>query len=120
MKTKDKLITAIMCLSIFIILIISGNTKNDKAPNSAYQVYLNGQKMGMIASKDELYDLINEEQKGIKEKYNVDIFQNRNNFKQVNNIEEDTNKNVLALMEYKDSIIKKIINKIKSIFSRKR
>ena len=72
MKTKDKLITAIMCLSIFIILIISGNTKNDKAPNSAYQVYLNGQKMGMIASKDELYDLINEEQKGIKEKYNVD------------------------------------------------
>lgn len=72
MKTKDKLITAIMCLSIFIILIISGNTKNDKAPNNAYQVYLNGQKMGMIASKDELYDLINEEQKGIKEKYNVD------------------------------------------------
>ena len=44
-----------MCLSIFIILIISGNTKNDKAPNNAYQVYLNGQKMGMIASKDELY-----------------------------------------------------------------
>lgn len=72
MKTKDKLITAIMCLSIFIILIVSGNTKNDKAPNSVYQVYLNGQKMGMIASKDELYDLINEEQKGIKEKYNVD------------------------------------------------
>ena len=61
-----------MCLSIFIILIISGNTKNDKAPNNAYQVYLNGQKMGMIASKDELYDLINEEQRGIKEKYNVD------------------------------------------------
>ena len=72
MKTKDKLITAIMCLSIFIILIVSGNTKNDKAPNSVYQVYLNGQKMGMIASKDELYDLINEEQRGIKEKYNVD------------------------------------------------
>ena len=61
-----------MCLSIFIILIVSGNTKNDKAPNSVYQVYLNGQKMGMIASKDELYDLINEEQRGIKEKYNVD------------------------------------------------
>ena len=65
------------------------------------------------------YDRIKlEEEK--KEKYNVDIFQNRNNVKQVHNIEENTNKNVVALMAHRDSIIKKIINKIKSIFSRKR
>ena len=55
-----------------------------------------------------------------KAKYNVHNFQNRNNFKQEQNIEENINKNVVALMEHKDSIIKKIINKIKSIFSRKR
>ena len=75
------------------------------------------QKEKIKAFKNSYYMKMEEEK---KEKYNVDIFQNRNNFKQVNNIEEDTNKNVLALMEYKDSIIKKIINKIKSIFSRKR
>ena len=75
------------------------------------------QKEKIKAFKNSYYMKMEEEK---KEKYNVDIFQNRNNFKQVNNIEEDTNKNVLALMEHKDSIIKKIINKIKSIFSRKR
>ena len=72
MKTKDKIITAIMCLLIFIILLVSGNVKKMGTPNSVYQVYLNGQKMGMIADKDELYDLINEEQKDIKDKYDVD------------------------------------------------
>lgn len=72
MKTKDKIITAIMCLLIFIILLVSGNVKKMGNPNSVYQVYLNGQKMGMIADKDELYDLINEEQKDIKDKYDVD------------------------------------------------
>lgn len=75
------------------------------------------QKEKIKAFKNSYYIKMEEEK---KEKYNVDIFQNRNNFKQEQNIEENTNKNVVALMEHKDSIIKKIINKIKSIFSRKR
>ena len=37
-----------------------------------YQVYLNGEKIGMIDSQDELYALINEEQSSIKDEYNVD------------------------------------------------
>ena len=75
------------------------------------------QKEKIKAFKNSYYKKLVEEKKA---KYNVDIFQNRNNFKQEQNIEENTNKNVVALMEHKDSIIKKIINKIKSIFSRKR
>ena len=72
MKTKDKIITAILCVLILIFLILFGseNYKNEN-PKNVYQVYLNGQKMGLIADSDELLNLINEEQKGIKEKYDV-------------------------------------------------
>lgn len=41
-------------------------------PNSIYQVYLDGKKIGLIESKEDLYSLINEEQIEIKNTYNVD------------------------------------------------
>lgn len=72
MKLKDKIITSIICLSIFVFLLIFGsNDYFGNTPKTVYQVYLNGQKMGLIANADELYNLINEEQKDIKEKYEV-------------------------------------------------
>lgn len=37
-----------------------------------YQVYLDGEKIGIINSKEELYSLINQEQSEIKNEYNVD------------------------------------------------
>lgn len=40
-------------------------------PESIYQVYLDGEKIGLINSKDDLYSLINQEQKEIKEEYDV-------------------------------------------------
>ena len=40
-------------------------------PGSIYQVYLDGEKIGLVESKDELYSLINKEQKEIKKEYNV-------------------------------------------------
>lgn len=43
-----------------------------KNVDSIYQVYLDGEKIGLINSEDKLYDLINEEQGEIKKKYNVD------------------------------------------------
>lgn len=55
-------------------------------------------------------------QEELREKYNPDnIFKKHN---QEKNIEEDVVKE-LAMVEYKESIFKKIINKIKSIFIRK-
>ena len=60
------------------------------------------------------YDRMKLEEKK-KEKYNVDIFKNRNNDKQKQNI-EDTKE--FMIVKYKDSIFKRIINKIKTIFNR--
>lgn len=51
-------------------------------------------------------------------KYNADIFKKRNNRKEHNG-EEDISRNELAVIEYKKSLFKKFINKIKSIFERK-
>ncbi len=50
-----------------------------------------------------------------KEKYNVDIFQNKNIYSHKENI-EDTKE--VTMVEYKESIFKRIINKIKTIFNR--
>ena len=61
------------------------------------------------------YDRMKLEEKK-KEKYNVDIFKNRNNDKQKLNIENTTKE--VAMVEYKESIFKRIINKIKTIFNR--
>ncbi len=44
----------------------------ERTINRCYQVYLQGEKIGLIYSKDELYDLIDKEQQEIKEKYKVD------------------------------------------------
>ena len=50
----------------------------------------------------------------IRKKYNSDnIFKNRN---QENKTEENSIQNEVALVEYKESILKKFINKIKDIF----
>lgn len=44
----------------------------EKKVNNYYQVFIGGEKIGLIKSKDELYDLIDTEQQEIKSKYNVD------------------------------------------------
>ena len=69
-----------------------------------------------IISKQK-YDRIKiEEEK--RAKYNTDIFQDRNNHKQEQNIVEDISTNEVAMVEYKEPVFRKIINKIKEIFHR--
>lgn len=53
-----------------------------------------------------------------QEKYNADIFENRNN-RYLHNGEKDNNTNEFAMIKYKESLFKKFINKIKCIFERK-
>ena len=43
----------------------------ERKVNKYYQVYLSDKKVGLITSKDELYDLIDKEQDEIKKKYGV-------------------------------------------------
>ena len=68
-------------LIIFTIIVIistvflSLSYKNKIDPSSYYKVYLEGELIGKIGSKIELETYINNEQKEIKEKYNVeDVF----------------------------------------------
>lgn len=51
-----------------------------------------------------------------KAKYNPNIFQDRDNYLQEQNIKRNTSTNEVAMVEYKKSIFKRIICKIKSIF----
>lgn len=70
---KEKVIGTLVTVFIALfILIVSIGSKQLGEPNEVYQVYLNGKKLGLIASKDSLLSLIDKEQASIKEEYNVD------------------------------------------------
>ena len=66
-----------------------------------------------IKNKDEIY--FKEKQKELNEKYNPDNIFKKNNQIQDNILNNETSNNT-AMIEYKESIFKKIINRIKSIF----
>ncbi len=59
-------------LSAFVIYVCLTFKPVEKKIHNYYQVYLGGEKIGLIASADQLYDKINDEQKEIKEEYGVD------------------------------------------------
>jgi len=65
---KTVLITGIIAVLFLVIGLVDRNYEYAK---EYYQVYLNGNKLGLIANENELYNLINEEQKDIKETYSV-------------------------------------------------
>ena len=70
---KKKIIGAVLTFVVAALLIIVGLSKKvSGTPLEVYQVYLDGKKMGLIASKDELLNLIDKEQSSIKEEYGVD------------------------------------------------
>ncbi len=58
-------------LSILVVYMTFTFTPRTKKVNEYYQVYLSGEKIGLIRSKQELYDLIDQEQQEIKKFYNV-------------------------------------------------
>lgn len=81
MKGKYFNIT-IITLLVSAILIGSLFTKKTYAEiNTNYQVYLNGEKIGVIGNKDDLYALIDSNQTAIKEKYDVENVYPPNNLK---------------------------------------
>ena len=53
-------------LSALVVYMTFTFTPRTKKVNEYYQVYLGGEKIGLIRSRDELYDLIDEEQQEIK------------------------------------------------------
>lgn len=70
MKSTIKVI--IFTILIIVLIALTGLTERKFLnPQEVYQVYLNGQKIGLINDDQELYDLIDSEGDAIKEKYDV-------------------------------------------------
>lgn len=73
MNTFNRIMGVSITILISIIVFFMGvKTKLEGTPISLYQVYLNGETIGLIEDKQELLDLIDLEQSEIKEKYKVD------------------------------------------------
>ena len=69
---KGIIISALFTLLITILMTYDFLNKEEyEIPKTRYQVYLDGEKVGLIQSKEKLYDMINKEQTEIKKKYNV-------------------------------------------------
>lgn len=72
MKTKYKLISIVLCVMVLCIYAIAGSYNiMDKEINKVYKVYLDGSFIGTISDEKALYSLIDEKQKDIKVKYDV-------------------------------------------------
>lgn len=73
---KEKISISIILLALFLSALVIYMTvifvPKKKEIHNYFQVYLGGEKIGLIKSDKELYNLIDKEQKDIKEKYNVD------------------------------------------------
>lgn len=73
---KEKITVSQIFFILFMTMIILYFSVTFKPTtskiNKYYQVYLGGEKIGLIESEERLYDLIDAEQKDIKEKYKVD------------------------------------------------
>ncbi len=73
MNNKKGIITCII-LTLLIVLLMTLDFLNIESydlPTVRYQVYLDGEKLGLINSKQQLYSMINKEQTSIKKQYNV-------------------------------------------------
>ena len=107
MKTKDIIITVVLSVIVIGLYFIDQNIDTEiKYADKAYQVYLNGEVIGLIEDDQELYDLINNEQQEIKNTYNVDSVYPPNVFKivEVNTYDKDftTATNIYDMIEERD------------------
>ncbi len=72
MKIKLYLITSLIVLLVGAIYALDYfYVDNPDKANSLFKIYLKGEELGYIENDDELYSLINNEQKEIKDTYNV-------------------------------------------------
>lgn len=82
MKARDIIITAILSVIVIVLYFVDRNMDTEiNYAGTAYQVYLNGEVIGLIEDDQELYDLINNEQQEIKRQYDVDSVYPPNVFK---------------------------------------
>lgn len=68
---KDKIVIGIFCVVLVLCFVLQGFSHKSVTPKSVYQVYLNGERIGLVDNKEELLNLINEEQQDIRDTYSV-------------------------------------------------
>lgn len=70
---KGKILGTIFCIIMAVLIFGMGfvDKESNKDMVTLFQVYLNGKKIGLIESDEELYELIDSEQAVLKQKYNV-------------------------------------------------
>lgn len=104
MKIKSVILcTAITMIITALVFVMGFLDSKSSAALEVYQVYLDGKNIGAIESEEELYALINNEEKNIKQEYDVDKVYPPNGFNIVKNV--TYNNNV--------SNVKEIYNEIK-------
>lgn len=62
----------VVILAISSIFLLGFKLTKNKTPNEMYAIYLQGKKIGTVASKDEFNQYINSQEEKLKEKYKVD------------------------------------------------
>ena len=75
MTHKEKVMSIILTIFLSVIALIplyDFKVRAKVTPKELYRVYLNGKSIGVISSKDKLESYINEDQKELREKYEVD------------------------------------------------
>ena len=71
MVNKRTIIYVIISALLSFVIIKYTNGKHNEVPQTAYRVYLKGESLGLIKSKDELEEYIDKKQASIKKKYKV-------------------------------------------------
>ncbi len=71
MKLREKIITFIFCIMVIGLYFVIGKYDFSSKVRKIYNVYLDGNIIGSIDNRDKLYELIDEKQQIIKDKYNV-------------------------------------------------
>lgn len=72
MNKAENILLTILCIAIATITIILTETSNKYyGANKTYRVYLEGNSIGLISSKEDLEEYIDNKQEVIKNKYNV-------------------------------------------------
>jgi len=99
------LFTIISIIVSIVIVIFQNQEEKNNNPIIAYRVYLEGKDIGLIKSKEELENYIDNKQESLKEKYKVDKVHIPNNINIVKDITYDEN----------ISSIETIYNKINNI-----
>ncbi len=70
--TKKRIIAVFCALIMGVVIFLCGFTAhNFSKPHTYYQIYLDGETIGVIDDEEKLYNLIDDDQSGIKKEYNI-------------------------------------------------